>query len=809
MRVEQDFVESLKQKAKAEEENIINATLLKAINPDRAVYEPWEYKLMNAYKYLRSKIKSVIFENMSGYMWDNFLMQLLMNVTKMRTMTMEGPEAAKFAEDQMNKGLKKIRGTLMSLDRLLIWREAKSWKYYELVGLCKLGIPKELRPKIWAELFGIIKGEDQSEFDARRGEYRYYVERSLCQDAIIFLQMEKDILNINLTHLSAESDKIKLHNERAGILKIAKAYYMWCMDQNSSVERGKSDLEEKKKADSKAAQNSYKGYFKGIMHLIQKIWQVFEEHEAFWCLIGFSKVLPYIFEVQPVMTGKVAWGQKMIMLVINTIMDIKYKALYKAILAHGLPLEYYLSDKISNLLSTVFPTETLLRFFDIIALEAASQDPKRAMWILVSGCILLLLLNEPYLLAARSPEEIEIVINNTGINNLDTMKIVNRVHDLGLELFGAYHPTIDALLYVITGNANSAVAAEYMWTQKAKELDTIFKPVKEMNEKVLSFMDSLEKRGKEEEKMPKRKKQVTAVWISNFVQRFCKYYSGNAEKMKPESVYIYVSCCPNMQPSKEFSLDISYGKSKKTLHGQEPSKEIVEPPAKHEEKEEEKKLEKAPQNVGFPIQYVNQIASFPVIESDNIITFAVRSGGNDIYLAEIDIREFETDTPVTTDRPIFLKVSSSVTMQPQQFISFVILITTKAKGRVEDLFKCICKSMRVESQILPSTMMKAKDMLTSVAVTKGKMEVMMNNAGLDNTKSIYAMTPSGVLQDDLMSPGARGEGKTIGNEPSEGDKENDKLALRQIIALIMSPEQVDYGEYEAGDNPELLGRINN
>ena len=49
------------------------------------------------------------------------------------------------------------------------------------------------------------------------------------------------------------------------------------------------------------------------------------------------------------------------MLMISTIVECRYKDIYNAIIRYDLPIEYYLSDKLSTMLSTVFSTETLMR----------------------------------------------------------------------------------------------------------------------------------------------------------------------------------------------------------------------------------------------------------------------------------------------------------------------------------------------------------------------------------------------------------------------------------------------------------------
>ena len=241
MRVEQDFLRNfLEGKGQPEDEKIVNNMLLSKIDPKKPSFEAWEYKLINAYRFLRQQSRANIFSSMSHYLWDSYIIKLMMNVTKTRTLAQAGPAEAARVEASIGSQLQKVHGSLLKLDRIRFWKEAGSWKYTDIIALCKLGLPKELRPTIWSELFGLSGARNPGFEDIKYIKYGEFVSKSMNMDSIVYQQMEHDILDITLTNITQPSDAILLHNERAGVLKIAKAYHAWCQEENAKPDdRGK------------------------------------------------------------------------------------------------------------------------------------------------------------------------------------------------------------------------------------------------------------------------------------------------------------------------------------------------------------------------------------------------------------------------------------------------------------------------------------------------------------------------------------------------------------------------------------------
>ena len=101
----------------------------------------------------------------------------------------------------------------------------------------------------------------------------------------------------------------------------------------------------------------------------------------------------------------------------------------------GLPIEYYLSDKVSCLYANVFPMKTLMRIYDLIALEAGSENTLRATWVIICTGVALFELNQEELRYVNNADEVKIILNNTGINHLEVTKIMNKIKQLTLDFF--------------------------------------------------------------------------------------------------------------------------------------------------------------------------------------------------------------------------------------------------------------------------------------------------------------------------------------------------------------------------------------
>ena len=478
------------------------------------------------------------------------------------------------------------------------------------------------------------------------------------------------------------------------------------------------------------------------MHLIQKVWQLFPEVEAFWCIVGFAKALPYIFETRDIMVGKLSWSHKLLVLAISTVIEKQYPEIYKAVLRHGLPIEYYISDKLFTMLSTVYPTETLLRLYDIIALEAASKEPIRAMWVLLTGCILLFVLNETYIKAARAADEIELLINNTGINNLNTQKIVEQTYAISSKLFSTYNPGWERFLAVLIKKEDSVMGMEQAWTNKAIALDTRYTKVKNLNGEVSTLLEGIRTLGQEEVKGGPAPYSRDSSWVNNFVGKFREYYGEYASKEIPDHVFLYMYKCCNARPEGT-GIRVIYGDSDK-------------------------------QTVDIsPNGMIDQMVEFRGNPKATTLQIVVPEVG----CCEIDLSNYEFDMPITMDKALcqvmpVAGVSHETAkhrgQSPQPFISLVLLIVTRAEGHVDDVYKYIKQSMMYESKIVfqePNEALR-RQMTSTVEQTKARIVKQFHDAGL---QSVYMPTV-----------------KTTTISPDAGTAENDRLALKHLFALVKS-----------------------
>ncbi len=735
MRVEQDFLRTfLGSKKQPEDERLVNAGLLSRISPSRSSLEFWEFRLLNSYRFLRHQARADISGGMSARLWDNYILKLMMNVTKTRTMSQAGPEEAELVESALNSNLQRVqRGSLLKLDRIRFWKEAGSWKYSEIVSLCRAGLPKELRPSIWSELFGLAGTRNPGFEESKHTKYREYITKSQSADSVVYRQMERDVLDI-----AKSTDQ--LHTERAGVLRVAKAYYAWCLDENRRPDESGGSRQSFYGIYAQCLKRV--GYFKGIMHLTQKVWQLFPETEAFWCVVGFARALPYVFQSRDVMTGQLSWSHKLMLLAISTVIEKQYPDMYRAVLRHGLPIEYYVSDKLFTMLSTVYPTETLLRLYDIIALEAASEAPIRAAWVLVTGCIMLFTLNEPYVRAARSAEEIELLVDNTGINNLSTQKIVEMTCELSGRLFATYNPGWQRLLAVVIGKEDSVVGMELAWTKKANELDARYGKVKELNGEVSRLLQRIRAA-----RCGGNGVHDDSDWMSKFVKDFSRYCNESARSEVADRLFLYVYKCCNVGP------DVSSGRVLFSPN----DKQII---------------------YIAPDGTVNQmLESSGKAETVQILI-------PDVGCCEIDVRNYESDMPIAIDEALFKSKPSAASscagkdgpkyevavqhrgQTPQPFVSVVLLVSTKEKGEVDEAYKFIKKTMTYESKIVfaPREEALRKQVTGSVEKEKESIDRRFLGAGL---QSVYLSDLTG---------------------PQSEDSTNDKLALRRLMSSLLGRE---------------------
>mmetsp|Transcript_4055 Transcript_4055/g.4968 ORF Transcript_4055/g.4968 Transcript_4055/m.4968 type:complete len:83 (-) Transcript_4055:416-664(-) len=76
----------------------------------------------------------------------------------------------------------------------------------------------------------------------------------------------------------------------------------------------------------------------------------------------------------------------------------------------GLSMDFYLYDKLSSLFATCFPSDTLLRLWDLIFLEFSSPEEggkSKGVGYIISTCLYLLNINKYQILAASTPDELE------------------------------------------------------------------------------------------------------------------------------------------------------------------------------------------------------------------------------------------------------------------------------------------------------------------------------------------------------------------------------------------------------------------
>lgn len=471
------------------------------------------------------------------------------------------------------------------------------------------------------------------------------------------------------------------------------------------------------------------------MHFIHKIWQVFGSIDTFWCIIGFVRSMPFLFEVKDVNNGFVSRNQKKLLMTLKIIVETRFNEIYKAIMQHGLPIEHYLGYKLLTILSTIFPTVTLMHFYDLIAIECSSNTPIKAIWVILSACILLLTLNESYIKTAKNAEEIELIISNTGINVLQPQKIIEKLLALSNALYNSYNSTLEALIFDRAMDLESSTAPELAWSRKIKIVDQKFAGVKELNDKIEVLIKDLKGFPKEEDKFIQSTLKDSSI-VPDFMSRFCKFYKENPEKDAREKIFLYCYKTVNLKIVSDF-ITISYRKN--------PQKLYISPDG-----------------------MIDKILEFPEDPSDSRIIIQIE----DKLKCVLDLQEFEIGMPITLEKTLMPNAETVKDIlhsktDPQPFISFVIMISKKISEKEDPIYKIISHTLNEENVVLkplPPLDLDQK-IMESVIVAKDKQKELFKHAEIHK----------------VLTPGL----KAIAEESSEDAEKN---AMEKVFSLLQSEE---------------------
>ena len=224
LQVEKNLIASLKEiNTKSFDEFLLNQILIDKISQN-PIIENGQYKLMHFYRYVIQQVKNGYIENLSNCLWKNYM-------TKLK----EKPSKEEKKEEEKKEEEKKIEGPAEGpwdfFNNLTKWKATNSWEYTELSSLFKLGAPKELRPEIWTKLMSLYRSGNE---EPENISFSNYLEKSATLDSLVYQQMEKDILELNTAENEIPQQTI------AGVLKMAKAFYAWCLNENSKQIIGKT-----------------------------------------------------------------------------------------------------------------------------------------------------------------------------------------------------------------------------------------------------------------------------------------------------------------------------------------------------------------------------------------------------------------------------------------------------------------------------------------------------------------------------------------------------------------------------------------
>lgn len=106
----------------------------------------------------------------------------------------------------------------------------------------------------------------------------------------------------------------------------------------------------------------------------------------------------------------------------------------------GLSIDFFLYDKMSSLFANAFPSDTLLRLWDLIFLEFSSPVDggiSKGLGYIVSTCLYLLSVNEEQIMLATTPEELSCALENSCSSKYNTEEIIDEIFNKNTHNFVA------------------------------------------------------------------------------------------------------------------------------------------------------------------------------------------------------------------------------------------------------------------------------------------------------------------------------------------------------------------------------------
>ena len=316
-----------------------------------------------------------------------------------------------------------------SRDLQLSWKSSMTeYSFYEeLEYLTYLGVPSGNRLKVWFETLGlneVLTKTDKAlmmqgcSFENNLEAIYEHFASSIDEesDNSIFSLINNDCNFLKTIKNQTASDK---NEEVAKVAKIVKSYFIW--------------------TDLFRAEESKLIYFKGLLSITQRLFSVYKnESHVFWLLTCFSEHLEIFCQTNPLYSNQQN-VQKIYILIIKLILQNHMKEINNKFASINFPIEYFITDLLTNFYCDYFQTELFLRIMDIIVLHCSIKTNKDAKYdylrLICAIPLTLIKENKRKILECISIKELETIFTTFVRKSFNLEKFIEKVQENMSEFY--------------------------------------------------------------------------------------------------------------------------------------------------------------------------------------------------------------------------------------------------------------------------------------------------------------------------------------------------------------------------------------
>lgn len=233
-------------------------------------------------------------------------------------------------------------------------------------------------------------------------------------------------------------------------------------------------------------------------YIIQRLLSIFTEERAFWIFVAImSKMKDRIGVDDSIMLDR-----KGMFRLISTCLCSHTKEtlpeVFDKFTEIGLSMDFFLYDKMSCLFANCFPSDTLLRLWDLIFLEFSSPahgGKSKGLGYIVSTCLYLLNVNKEQILMTTTPYQLSIALDNSCSTKFNTEEIIEDIFNKNTHNFVAGNWFARKLASISKVFGDAASYLDNARISLEEDYDLIFEKVMRENKAVWSLVNPYDNMG--------------------------------------------------------------------------------------------------------------------------------------------------------------------------------------------------------------------------------------------------------------------------------------------------------------------------